>query len=91
MDLAAALMELERAAAAVAHALEDAPPELLEKVAIGWGPGTFAGNHRTQARQQAKRLEWLEWVRRCGQDWPAVELPDLPDPAHDALVRWAQR
>lgn len=77
MGLSDALLALEQAAAAVALALDDADDDLIAQVIAGWG----LGGNRGKA--------WIQWIRDCGDAWPAVELPELPDPAHEALIRWA--
>lgn len=78
MGLGDALLALEQAAAAVALALEDADDELLAQVIAGWGPSGKGSK------------AWIQWIRECGDAWPAVQLPELPDPAHEALMKWVQ-
>jgi len=77
LGLSDALLALEHAAAAVSLALDDADDELIAQVIAGWGPGGNRGK------------AWIQWIRDCGDGWPAVELPELPDPAHEAVIRWA--
>lgn len=79
MGLGDALLALEQAAAAVSLALDDADDELIAQVIAGWGPSGKASK------------AWVDWIRACGDTWPAVELPELPDPAHEALMKWVRK
>lgn len=79
MELADALLALEQAAAAVSLALDDADDELIAQVIAGWGPSGKASK------------AWVDWIRACSDAWPAVELPELPDPAHEALMAWVRK
>ena len=61
-ELITALQELEQAAAAVGHLLQDADEELLAQVAGAWAPLKPQG-------YQARRWDhfWIEWLRDCSE------------------------
>ena len=67
-ELIAALQELEQAAAAVGHLLQDADEELLAQVAGAWAPLKPQG-------YQARRWDryWIEWLRDCADRVPVEQ------------------
>lgn len=66
MELTQALAQLEQAAAAVGHLLQDADEALLAEVAGAWGPLMPKG-------YQARRWHplWIEWMKECAERVPA--------------------
>jgi hypothetical protein len=67
MELTQALAQLEAAAAAVGHLLQDADEETVQLVAEAWGPLMPKG-------YQARRWHpfWIEWLRDCAERVPVV-------------------
>ena len=67
MELITALQELEQAAAAVGHLLQDADDALLAEVASAWGPLMPKG-------YEARRWHpfWIAWLQECADRVPVV-------------------
>jgi hypothetical protein len=67
MELTQALAQLEAAAAAVGHLLQDADEETVQLVADAWGPLMPKG-------YQARRWHpfWIEWLRDCAERVPCA-------------------
>ena len=67
MELTQALAQLEAAAAAVGHLLQDADEETVQLVADAWAPLKPKG-------YQARRWDcyWIGWLRECAERVPVV-------------------
>ncbi len=73
MELTQALAQLEAAAAAVGHLLQEADEELLAEVAGAWSP------LRPRGYQQRRwDVYWLQWLRECAERLPVGEAADQP-------------
>jgi len=66
-ELITALQELEAAAAAVGHLLQDADEELLAQVAGAWAPLRPTG-----CRTDRWAAFWIAWLQDCADRVPVV-------------------
>jgi hypothetical protein len=80
-ELAIALHQLELAAAAAGHLLQDLPKDTADEVLDAW-------------RKTKSKRAWLDlhrqWLLEAAAVWPDPE-PDERDAAHLALIAWCRR
>jgi hypothetical protein len=91
MELIEALLALEHAAADVESFLPvDATPAELVELLDAWGPPRRKPN--TSRTRELQLVDWVAWIRDCGQRW---ERRPEPHPSGDdlgaLLLRWAAR
>jgi hypothetical protein len=91
MELIEALLALEHAAAVVESFLPvDADPAELAELLAPWAPPRRRPN--TSRSRELQLLDWIAWLRDCGQRWES--RPPDPHPSGEelgeVLLRWAR-